>query len=133
MKYVYTLLCFVLLISCNDTEFSLSGNGAISTITFNVTSTSANKSAKIRTVFIESGFFKFDNTVDTGLPYNKAYSAVINFAASLGFDYEDKTTGTFNNYTITVEILRNNILVEKRDFLIDVSGKKVNLDVMINK
>lgn len=133
MKYVYTLLCFVLLTSCNDTDFTLSGSEPASTITFNVTTTSANKSAKIRTVFIESGFFKFDNTVDTNLPYKKRYTEEINFAANLGFDYEDKTTGTFNSYTITVEILRDNTLVEKKDFLIDVSGKKVNLDVMINK
>lgn len=134
MRYLFTLLCLVLLTSCDDTDFSLDGNGAISTITFNITSTSNNNNGKIKTVFLESGFFKYDNVTETNVfPFKKSYTDEINFAANLAFEYEDKATDNFSVYTITMEILRDNILVDKREYFINKPGTKVGFDAVVNK
>lgn len=133
MKYLYILLCLFLL-SCNDVDFSLDDNNSFSSVTFKVNGKEINHQAKIRTVFIESGFFKFDDTHNVGnLPFKKEYSEEINFAASLSLEYEDKTIKNFNNYLIDIQMFRDNVLIQERAFIIDYLGKKVNFDVMINK
>ncbi|MGG6230641.1 hypothetical protein [Tenacibaculum sp. SDUM215027] len=134
MRYLFTFLCLVLLTSCDDTDFSLDGNGAVSTITFNVTSTSNDNNGKIKTVFLESGFFKYDNVTETNVfPFKKSYTDEINFAANLAFEYEDKATDNFSVYTITMEILRDNVLVDKKEYFIDKPGIKVGFDTVVNK
>ncbi|WP_422091644.1 hypothetical protein [Tenacibaculum ovolyticum] len=133
MKYLYILLCLFLL-SCNDVDFSLDDNNSFSSVTFKVNGKEINHQAKIRTVFIESGFFKFDDTHNVGnLPFKKEYSEEINFAASLSLEYEDKTIKNFNDYLIDIQMFRDNVLIQERAFIIDYLGKKVNFDVMINK
>ncbi|PKH51359.1 hypothetical protein CXF68_12020 [Tenacibaculum sp. Bg11-29] len=133
MKYFYTLLCLFLL-SCNDVDFSLDDNNSFSSVTFKVNGKEVNRQAKIRTLFIESGFFKFDDTYNIGnLPFKKGYSEEINFAASLSLEYEDKTIKNFNSYLIDIQMFRDNVLIQERAFMIDYLGKKVNFDVMINK
>ncbi|WP_431166814.1 hypothetical protein [Tenacibaculum halocynthiae] len=132
MKYFYTLLCLFLL-SCNDVDFSLDESD-FSSVTFKVNSNDTNHQAKIRTVFIESGFFKFDDTYDVGsLPFKKSYNGEINFVASLALEYEDKATKNLGNYSIDIQMFRDNILIQERSFVIDHPGKKVSFDVMINK
>ncbi|MDO6676114.1 hypothetical protein MK851_03840 [Tenacibaculum sp. 1B UA] len=122
----------VLLTSCEDADFSLDGNRAVSTIMFNITSN--NNNGKIKTVFLESGFFKYDNTRTTNVfPYKKSYTDEINFAANVAFEYEDKATDNFSVYTITMEILRDNILVDKREYFIDKPGTKVGFNAVVNK
>ena len=134
MRYLFTFLCLVLLTSCDDTDFSLDGNGAISTITFNITSTSNDNNGKIKTVFLESGFFKYDNVTETNVfPFKKSYTNEINFAANLAFEYEDKATDNFSVYTITMKILRDNVLVDKREYFIDKPGTKVGFDAAVNR
>jgi len=134
MRYLFTFLCLVLLTSCDDTDFSLDGNGAISTITFNITSTSNDNNGKIKTVFLESGFFKYDNVTETNVfPFKKSYTNEINFAANLAFEYEDKATDNFSVYTVTMEILRDNVRVDKREYFIDKPGTKVGFDAAVNR
>lgn len=134
MRHLFTFLCLVLLISCDDTDLSLDGNGNLATITFNITSTSNDNNGRIKTVFLESGLFKYDNTITTNVfPYKKSYTDEINFAANLAFEYEDKATDNFSVYTITMEILRDNVLVDKREYFIDKPGTKVGFDAVVNK
>jgi hypothetical protein len=134
MRYLFTFLCLVLLTSCDDTDLSLDGNGALATITFNITSTSNDNNGRVKTVFLESGFFKYDNETETNVfPYKKSYTDEINFAANLAFEYEDKATDNFSVYTITMEIFRENVLVDKREYFIDKPGIKVGFDAVVNK
>ncbi|WP_440066184.1 hypothetical protein [Tenacibaculum discolor] len=134
MRYLFTFLCLVLLTSCDDTDLSIDGNGTLATITFNITSTSNDNNGRIKTVFLESGFFKYDNITTTNVfPYKKSYTDEINFAANLAFEYEDKATDNFSVYTITMEIFRDNILVDKREYFIDKPGTKVGFDAVVNK
>ncbi|CAM1347236.1 hypothetical protein [Tenacibaculum insulae] len=133
MKKIYLLICIlaVSLISCDDVDVSADNN--FTKVTFKVTSNDENHQAKIRTVFAESGFFKIDKTnTAKKLPYEKSYSASINFSASAALIYEDKSEGTFKNYIINVEILRDNVLYQEKAFTIDYLGKKVDFDVMVN-
>ncbi|CAM1364068.1 hypothetical protein TOREUM_30043 [Tenacibaculum litoreum] len=134
MRYLFTFLCLVLLTSCDDTDLSLDGNGALATITFNITSTSNDNNGRVKTVFLESGFFKYDNETETNVfPYKKSYTDEINFAANLAFEYEDKATDNFSVYTITMEVFRDNVLVDKREYFIDKPGIKVGFDAVVNK
>ncbi|RLK00328.1 hypothetical protein [Tenacibaculum discolor] len=134
MRYLFTFLCLVLLTSCDDTDLSIDGNGTLATITFNITSTSNDNNGRIKTVFLESGFFKYDNTTTTNVfPYKKSYTGEINFAANLAFEYEDKATDNFSIYTITMEIFRDNVLVDKREYFIDKPGINVGFDAVVNK
>lgn len=134
MRYLFTFLCLVLLTSCDDTDLSLDGNRALATIAFNITSTSNNNNGRIKTVFLESGFFKYDNETETNVfPYKKSYTDEINFAANLAFEYEDKATDNFSVYTITMEVFRDNVLVDKREYFIDKPGIKVGFDAVVNK
>ncbi|WP_417786198.1 hypothetical protein [Tenacibaculum sp.] len=134
MRYLFTFLCLALLTSCDDTDLSLDGNRALATIAFNITSTSNDNNGRIKTVFLESGFFKYDNETETNVfPYKKSYTDEINFAANLAFEYEDKATDNFSVYTITMEIFRDNVLVDKREYFIDKPGIKVGFDAVVNK
>lgn len=106
----------------------------MSTITFNITSTSNDNNGRIKTVFLESGFLKYDNTITINVfPYKKSCTDEINFEANLAFGYEDKATDDFSVYTITMEIFRDNILVDKREYFIDKPGTKVGFDAVVNK
>ena len=125
MRYLFTFLCLILLTSCDDTDLSLDGNRALATIAFNITSTSNDNNGRIKTVFLESGFFKYDNETETNVfPYKKSYTDEINFAANLAFEYEDKATDNFSVYTV---------LVDKREYFIDKPGIKVGFDAVVNK
>lgn len=133
MKYLYLLLSIVLLTSCSDTNISLN-EGNFSTVKFRIINNENNHLAKIRTVFIESGFFKFDGNHETNVfPFEKSYASEINFAATLGLEYEDLTAGDIDSYSITVQMIRDNILIREKLFTITTTNKNISFDAMINK
>ncbi|CAL2085262.1 hypothetical protein [Tenacibaculum sp. 190524A02b] len=133
MKYLYLLLSIVLFASCSDTNLTLN-EGNFSTVKFRIINNDNNHQAKIRTVFLESGFFKFDGNHETNVfPFEESYASEINFAANLGLEYEDLTVGDIGSYTITVQMIRDNILIREKLFTITTANKKISFDAVINK
>jgi len=130
MKKLFLISFFLVLgISCSKKEES---KAAITKITFKVIS-DENHSAEITTGAYESNNFSEEDIAQVQtLPFEKTYQKVIFYNADLLLRYKDKTApANFSRYSITIQILRNDIVVKQETVDVIGAGKTLTLTTSI--
>ncbi|CAM1365680.1 hypothetical protein [Tenacibaculum xiamenense] len=135
MKYLFTIVCAIMLISCEgNSDFPNNGEGRLTSVSIVVSKTSGAHKGKINTVFEENDSFKHENSAETNVfPYRKGYTVNLNLKANFDFTYEDLTEFNFTPYSIFVKSLQDNNVITEREFVIGERGQKVNFSFQVNR
>ncbi|QOD60753.1 hypothetical protein H9I45_15650 [Polaribacter haliotis] len=117
------------LLACSDTNLSFLTDGASITNVKFVVKAGGNHVAKISTVFVESGYFKLDDTFDVNtFPFKKEYNGRgVRNAASTLLKYEDKSSKITSSYSVILQIFQDNMLLKEEEFLISTVNKQVSI------
>ncbi|QTD37383.1 hypothetical protein JL193_15015 [Polaribacter batillariae] len=117
------------LFACSDANLTLFSSGSTITNVKFVVKTTGNHTAKVSTVFLESGFFKLDDTFDVNsFPFTKEYKErSVQNAASMLLKYEDKSTKVTSSYTVVLQIFQDNILLKEEEFVISSINKEASV------
>ena len=128
-KLILVSIFLVLLTSCSQKEET---KAAITKISFKVMS-DENHPAEITTGAYESNNFSEEDVAQVQtFPFEKEYQKVVFYNADLLLRYKDKTAlANFSSYAITIQILKNDVVVKQETVDVIGAGKTLTLTTSI--
>ncbi|MGY0407353.1 MAG: hypothetical protein ACWIPJ_03215 [Polaribacter sp.] len=126
-KFVLFLVFCAAVISCSNSSLSSSPNDPYEVELKFVVKTQGNHPSKISTVFLESGFFKYEDSYKvTKYPFTKEYGQRVKSNFNAVLKYEDKSKNLSVNYPVTLQIFNGARMIEEKTVIITPFNKKIN-------